>query len=63
VHTGLPGDALPNVATTKKFPAGLEVEEPWFVVEAQADADKDGDFCRIVASSLNDDLVVENEGE
>jgi len=63
VNSGLPGAALPVVETNKKFASGATVTEPWYVVQAQADADSDGKFCRVVASSMNPEIIVENEGE
>jgi prepilin-type N-terminal cleavage/methylation domain-containing protein len=62
VDTGLPGDALPVVKTSRKFASGT-VNEPWYVVQAQADADGDGTFCRVTASSMNPDVFVEDDGE
>jgi len=32
-------------------------------VQAQADADEDGTFCRVVASSMNPDVLIEDDGE
>jgi prepilin-type N-terminal cleavage/methylation domain-containing protein len=63
VNSGLPGDALPDVATTRKFAPGTLVTEPWYVVQAQADADEDGTFCRVVASSMNPEVTIENDAE
>jgi hypothetical protein len=63
VNTGLPGAELPTVSTEKKFASGAAGTEPWYVIQAQADADSDGVFCRVVASSLNPDVLIENDGE
>ncbi len=63
VDTGLPGEELPTVATSKKFASGSSVSEPWYVVQAQADVDDDGTFCRVVASSMNPEVIIENDGE
>ena len=62
VNSGLPGDDLPTLPTEKKF-AATTVSEPWYVVQAQADADEDGTFCRVVASSMNPDVLIEDDGE
>ncbi len=62
----VPGDALPSasdIITSRKFPSGTTPSEPWYVVQAKADADDDGTFCAVVATSFNPDVVVENETE
>jgi prepilin-type N-terminal cleavage/methylation domain-containing protein len=64
VASGKPGDALPastEIVTSRKFPAGTTPSEPWYVVQARADADADGTFCGIVATSFNPEVIVENE--
>lgn len=63
VNTGLPGEPLPTVASSRKFATGSAASEPWYVVQARADIDGDDTYCVVVASSLNPDLHVENEGE
>jgi len=66
VASGVPGDALPSASdliTEQAFPAGTTPSEPWYVVQAKADADGDGTFCAVVATSFNPEVVVENETE
>jgi prepilin-type N-terminal cleavage/methylation domain-containing protein len=63
VNTGLPGNPLPAVITARKFAAGAAMSEPWYVVQARANADSDDTACLVVATSMNPDVVVENEGE
>ncbi len=63
VNSGLPGAALPVVVTARKFPSGTLPTEPWYVVQARADADSDDKWCAIVASSFSPEVFIENEGE
>ncbi len=63
VNSGLPGAALPNVVTARKFAAGTQPTEPWYVVQAQADANSDDTYTKVVASSFSPEVFVENEGE
>ena len=37
--------------------------EPWYVIQAQANADGDSTFAYFVASSYNTEIYSENEGE
>lgn len=66
VDAGGPGDAVPggaNIVTARKFPTGYTPSEPWYVVQARADADRDGTFCGVVATSFSTEVIVENELE
>jgi type II secretory pathway pseudopilin PulG len=66
VASGGPGAPLPSaseIITARKFPAGTTPSEPWYVVQAQADDDKDGVFCGVVATSFFPEVIVENEIE
>jgi type IV pilus assembly protein PilA len=63
VNTGLPGEELPAVATSRKFASGTKPTEPWYVVQARADADSDNTYCAMVASSFSPEVISENEGE
>lgn len=60
VHAGSPGDALPTlqVSTALTTPT-----DPWFVVQARADADGDGVYCDAVAISNSKELYLIHEGE
>jgi len=62
VNSGAPGTALPtNLNVTK--PLGFTPTDAWYLIQARADFDSDGDYCDAVASSLNSEVFVENEGE
>ena len=45
------------------WPAADKQTEPWFVIQAMADTDGDGEKSWFVAGSLNGEVYVENEGE
>jgi prepilin-type N-terminal cleavage/methylation domain-containing protein len=63
VNAGLPGAAMtpPNeVVTGLAWPTPTE---PWYVVQAIADADSDGVTAFFLASSLNDAVYTTREGE
>lgn len=61
VHAGGPGEAWPT------FPTGAPKldtpSEPWYAIQARADADEDGTYCNVIATSLNGELFIQNEGE
>ncbi len=59
---GLPGQAMtvPQVETGAVWPA---TTEPWYVIEAAADADEDGILANYVASSINGEVFRKDEGE
>jgi prepilin-type N-terminal cleavage/methylation domain-containing protein len=53
----------PTTVKKPTWPAGALQNEPWYVIQAQADTDGDGTSAMFLASSLNGELYVENEGE
>lgn len=55
--------AVPDTASKPAWPAAAAQNEPWFVIQARADTDGDGDPAMFLASSLNGELYIENEGE
>lgn len=66
VASGAPGTPLPSgndIVTQRKFAAGTVASEPWYVVQARADADEDGVYCGVVATSFSSEVIVENETE
>jgi hypothetical protein len=65
VRAGAPFTAMeaPDVADKPTWPAATAQLEPWYVIQAQADTDADGDKSWFVASSLNSEVYIENEGE
>jgi len=50
---------VPNTRSTPTWPAATE---PWYVIEAKGDVDGDGIATMVVASSLNGEVYIENEG-
>jgi prepilin-type N-terminal cleavage/methylation domain-containing protein len=62
---GPPGVAMPAPHTASKpvWPAAGALADPWYVIEARGDVDGDGVYTYVVASSLNGELYVENEGD
>ena len=64
VNAGLPGTAYAQLVTQNSNPGWpSSAPEPWYVIQAKADADVDGAFAYFVASSLNAEIYSENEGE
>lgn len=61
VTAGVPGQTMTAVSIPG-FSYGVATE-PWYVIQARADYDSDGVSCDAVASSLNHELYVQNEGE
>jgi prepilin-type N-terminal cleavage/methylation domain-containing protein len=55
--------AAPNTLSQPPWPSAANQSEPWFVIQAMADTDGDGDKSWFVAGSLNGEVYVENEGE
>jgi type IV pilus assembly protein PilA len=51
---------VPQTADRPTWPAQTE---PWYVIQAAGDRDKDGTFSRLLAASFNGELYVENDGE
>jgi len=62
VHAGIPGGTMPRLAISGT-PVVPAQPEPWYVIQAAGDQDKDGIFTLIVASSFSSELYVENDGE
>lgn len=63
VFAGAPGttpNPIPDLRTKPTF--GVS-EEPWYIIEAVADADGDGDRAAYAATSINGTVYAENEGE
>ena len=54
--------AVPNTQKKPTWPAAASIAEPWYVIEARGDVNQDGIATLIVASSLNGNVYVENEG-
>jgi prepilin-type N-terminal cleavage/methylation domain-containing protein len=54
----------PKAAHTKvTFQFPTPTTEPWYVIEAADDSDKNGTYCYVVTSSFSGEVYVENEGE
>jgi len=62
VNAGSPDGKLPDLHISGKAPA-WKMTDPWYVIQARADYDGDGVFCTALASSLNHEVYVEQEGE
>lgn len=60
VHAGDPG-SVPKAVTVGT--GGWKPTEPWYLIEARADADEDETYCDVVATSATLDLIVNHEGE
>jgi prepilin-type N-terminal cleavage/methylation domain-containing protein len=55
--------AAPSTKSKPTWPAAADQHEPWYVIQAAADTDGDGERAWFVAGSLNGEVYVENEGE
>lgn len=62
VRAGLPGATLPTLVTAAQ-PGWATPADPWYVIQAAGNQDKDDKYTLVVASSLNGELYVENDGE
>jgi prepilin-type N-terminal cleavage/methylation domain-containing protein len=65
VNAGLPSTAIGTVALAAPglaFSANAGTE-PWYVAQARADADGDGTYCALVATSFMPEVRWVNEGE
>jgi type IV pilus assembly protein PilA len=51
---------VPQTADRPTWPAQTE---PWYVIQAAGDRDKDAKFSHLLAASFNGELYVENDGE
>ena len=63
VRAGSPANPLPIPQTTDKPTWPAAPADPWYVIEAAGDRDRDGTFSRLLAASFNGELYVENDGE
>lgn len=61
VNAGVAGDTLPDLEI--EDPNWGTPTEPWYVIQAKADADGDEVYSRAVASSFTGELYLDNEGE
>jgi prepilin-type N-terminal cleavage/methylation domain-containing protein len=61
-NAGLP-NTVPALATTKiTLPANVAVE-PWYLIQARADADGDGTPCFVAAASWGPEIISVDDGE
>jgi prepilin-type N-terminal cleavage/methylation domain-containing protein len=60
VRAGMPGSNFPTLPGAVNLGQAVD---PWYVIQARADADGNGIFCDAIATSLNNELVIRNEGE
>jgi prepilin-type N-terminal cleavage/methylation domain-containing protein len=62
-NAGLPGTDMTTPAVGVAGFAWESNQEPWYVIQALGDADADGETSFFMASSLNPELLVINDGE
>lgn len=62
VVAGDAGDTPPLPSITDK-PAFAAARQPFYVIQAAGDADGDGQYCIVAATSLTGEIYVENDGE
>jgi len=62
-HAGTPGATLPTPVVASKPTWPTRIEDPWYVIQAAGDQDKDSKYTLLVATSFNGELYVENDGE
>jgi prepilin-type N-terminal cleavage/methylation domain-containing protein len=62
VRAGNPGATLPTLVLANR-PNWTTSSEPWYVIQAAGDQDKDGVYTLLAAASFNGELLVENDGE
>jgi prepilin-type N-terminal cleavage/methylation domain-containing protein len=60
VRAGMPGTNFPTLPVAVNLGTAVD---PWYVIRARADANENGTFCDVIATSLNNELVILNEGE
>jgi type IV pilus assembly protein PilA len=62
VNAGRAGDTLPtlNLSNPPNLGKGTDL---WYVIQARADADGDGVFCNVAATSVSQETYFENKGE
>jgi prepilin-type N-terminal cleavage/methylation domain-containing protein len=63
VRAGTPGSTLPTPVTATKPTWPSPVQDPWYVIQAAGDQDKDTKYTLLLATSFNGELYVENDGE
>lgn len=68
VNAGIPSTKLPVPQTAEKptWPTAVSTPplvDPWYVIQAAGDRDKDTTLSLFLATSLNGELYVENDGE
>lgn len=63
VNAGLPGEAMTDPAVELDDLEWPENGEPWYVIQAVADADADGNFAFYIAASLTNEVASINDGE
>ncbi len=63
-NANLPDTPPPSIESESgiTFPANVAVE-PWYLIQARADADGDSTYCYIAAASWAPEIAVSNEGE
>jgi prepilin-type N-terminal cleavage/methylation domain-containing protein len=63
VHAGEAGSTVPELQLkpSPAFPVPMTLG--WYTIEARGDTDGDGAFAMYAASSMNAELLIENEGE
>ena len=62
-RSGLAGETLTEPAVVVPGLVWPEATDSWYVIQAVADVDGDGDFAYYLASSLNGEVYRANEGE
>jgi prepilin-type N-terminal cleavage/methylation domain-containing protein len=62
VNAGLAGQAFPPLQTVGQ-PGWPTAADTWYVIQARGDVDRNGTFSYYLASNLNAEMYVENEGE
>ena len=63
LNAGNPGAALPVLQTSTQPGWPATTTDPWYVIQAAGDQDKDGIYTRLAAASFNGELIVENDGK
>jgi prepilin-type N-terminal cleavage/methylation domain-containing protein len=64
-NAGLPGEAVPALPTSAdtSIVRPATSHEPWYLIQAKADADGDDTLCVVAAASWTSKVVTANEGE
>ena len=62
VDAGQAEDAVPALQLSASPTIGKPME-PWYLIQARADADGDGKYCNVAAASWTQEIFMENEGE